>query len=122
MSCLGVVGKHSSSYHGQAQLGVSPGGRNNFQVGLSRKSSWRRHVAPGEHFGGGFRAWGRLSLHGDPKVSFCFSSRVVQLEFECINPKKQRKKKNYKNSGIIILRSCKVGQRGVGVGAQGKAS
>lgn len=27
---------------------------------------------------------------------------------ECINPKKQRKKKSYKNSGIIILRSCKV--------------
>ncbi|XP_053772100.1 copine-2 isoform X4 [Desmodus rotundus] len=32
----------------------------------------------------------------------------VPLEFECINPKKQRKKKNYKNSGIIILRSCKI--------------
>ncbi|XP_024900387.1 copine-2 isoform X2 [Pteropus alecto] len=32
----------------------------------------------------------------------------IPLEFECINPKKQRKKKNYKNSGIIILRSCKI--------------
>uniref|UniRef100_A0AAR2L7A6 Copine-2 n=1 Tax=Pygocentrus nattereri TaxID=42514 RepID=A0AAR2L7A6_PYGNA len=31
------------------------------------------------------------------------------VEFECINPKKQKKKKNYKNSGIIILKSCKVG-------------
>lgn len=46
-----------------------------------------------------------------PKLSFSFSY-VFQLEFECINPKKQRKKKNYKNSGIIILRSCKVSQRG----------
>uniref|UniRef100_A0AAR2L3M3 Copine-2 n=1 Tax=Pygocentrus nattereri TaxID=42514 RepID=A0AAR2L3M3_PYGNA len=33
----------------------------------------------------------------------------VEVEFECINPKKQKKKKNYKNSGIIILKSCKVG-------------
>lgn len=58
----------------------------------------------------------------DPKANISFSSRVAQLEFECINPKKQRKKKNYKNSGLIILRSCKVGQQGMGwghrVGAQ----
>ncbi|XP_051916862.1 copine-2 isoform X2 [Hippocampus zosterae] len=32
----------------------------------------------------------------------------VQVEFECINPKKQKKKKNYKNSGIIILQFCKI--------------
>lgn len=121
MSCPGVVAKRSSSYLGQTQLGVSPGGRNNFQVRMSRKASWRRHAAPGEHFEGDFGAQGRLSLHGDPEASFCFSSCVVQLEFECINPKKQRKKKNYKNSGIIILRSCKVGQQGVG-GAQRGAS
>ncbi|GCB75100.1 hypothetical protein scyTo_0020881, partial [Scyliorhinus torazame] len=30
------------------------------------------------------------------------------VEFECINSKKQRKKKNYKNSGIIVVKSCKV--------------
>lgn len=33
---------------------------------------------------------------------------VLQLELDCINPKKQKKKKNYKNSGIIIVKSCKV--------------
>lgn len=33
---------------------------------------------------------------------------VCQVEFDCINPKKQKKKKNYKNSGIIIVKSCKV--------------
>ncbi|XP_039088598.1 copine-2 isoform X2 [Hyaena hyaena] len=38
----------------------------------------------------------------------CGARDGVPLEFECINPKKQRKKKNYKNSGIIILRSCKI--------------
>ncbi|CAL8259959.1 unnamed protein product [Merluccius merluccius] len=39
------------------------------------------------------------------KMSQANSSEV---EFECINPKKQRKKKNYKNSGVIVLRSCKI--------------
>ncbi|XP_064345212.1 copine-2 isoform X3 [Camelus dromedarius] len=45
-----------------------------------------------------------------PLVSLCDGDmeKPVQREFECINPKKQRKKKNYKNSGIIILRSCKI--------------
>uniref|UniRef100_A0A8D2A7L6 Copine-2 n=1 Tax=Sus scrofa TaxID=9823 RepID=A0A8D2A7L6_PIG len=38
----------------------------------------------------------------------CEARDGVPREFECINPKKQRKKKNYKNSGIIILRSCKI--------------
>ncbi|KAK2085110.1 Copine-2 [Saguinus oedipus] len=38
----------------------------------------------------------------------CEARDGVPLEFDCINPKKQRKKKNYKNSGIIILRSCKI--------------
>ncbi|XP_044778049.1 copine-2 isoform X3 [Neomonachus schauinslandi] len=45
-----------------------------------------------------------------PLVSLCDGDmeKAIQVEFECINPKKQRKKKNYKNSGIIILRSCKI--------------
>ncbi|XP_004843239.1 copine-2 isoform X1 [Heterocephalus glaber] len=38
----------------------------------------------------------------------CEARDGVPLELECINPKKQRKKKSYKNSGIIILRSCKI--------------
>ncbi|OXB58510.1 hypothetical protein ASZ78_009075 [Callipepla squamata] len=41
-------------------------------------------------------------LRSDPK----------KLELECINPKKQKKKKNYKNSGIIIVKSCKVSTLG----------
>uniref|UniRef100_A0AAY5EBG4 Copine-2 n=1 Tax=Electrophorus electricus TaxID=8005 RepID=A0AAY5EBG4_ELEEL len=32
----------------------------------------------------------------------------VEVDFDCINPKKQKKKKNYKNSGVIILKSCKI--------------
>ncbi|XP_061029976.1 copine-2 isoform X3 [Eubalaena glacialis] len=38
----------------------------------------------------------------------CEARDGIPREFECINPKKQKKKKNYKNSGIIILRSCKI--------------
>lgn len=31
-----------------------------------------------------------------------------QAEFECINSKKKQKKKRYKNSGVIIVKKCKV--------------
>nr|XP_046193153.1 copine-4 isoform X1 [Oncorhynchus gorbuscha]XP_046193982.1 copine-4 isoform X1 [Oncorhynchus gorbuscha] len=31
-----------------------------------------------------------------------------QVQWECINPKYQMKKKNYKNSGIVILNQCKI--------------
>ncbi|KAL4624770.1 copine-4-like [Arapaima gigas] len=31
-----------------------------------------------------------------------------QVQWECINPKYQVKKKNYRNSGIVILNQCKV--------------
>lgn len=46
--------------------------------------------------------------HSPAPLSHWCLSRVLQLELECINPKKQKKKKNYKNSGIIIVKSCKV--------------
>ncbi|XP_048452099.1 copine-3-like [Rhincodon typus] len=29
-------------------------------------------------------------------------------EFECINPKKKQKKKNYKNSGTVVVKSCQI--------------
>uniref|UniRef100_A0A8D0A632 Copine IVb n=1 Tax=Sander lucioperca TaxID=283035 RepID=A0A8D0A632_SANLU len=31
-----------------------------------------------------------------------------QLQWECINPKYQMKKKNYRNSGVVILNHCKI--------------
>ncbi|XP_078256416.1 copine-2 [Rhinoraja longicauda] len=36
------------------------------------------------------------------------ASDSVEIEFECINSKKQKKKKTYKNSGIIVVKSCKI--------------
>ncbi|NXP16604.1 CPNE2 protein, partial [Scytalopus superciliaris] len=38
----------------------------------------------------------------------CEAQDASPLELECINPKKQKKKKNYKNSGIVIVKSCKI--------------
>uniref|UniRef100_A0A671M8Q5 Copine-2-like n=1 Tax=Sinocyclocheilus anshuiensis TaxID=1608454 RepID=A0A671M8Q5_9TELE len=40
--------------------------------------------------------------------SCIFTTIQSKVEFECINPKKQ-KKKSYKNSGVIIVKLCKVG-------------
>uniref|UniRef100_A0A8C4HI09 Copine 3 n=1 Tax=Dicentrarchus labrax TaxID=13489 RepID=A0A8C4HI09_DICLA len=37
----------------------------------------------------------------------CDSCSRLQVEFECINPKKL-KKKNYKNSGVICIKQCQV--------------
>lgn len=30
------------------------------------------------------------------------------MEFACIHPEKQKKKKSYTNSGVISVKSCKV--------------
>ncbi|MBN3287034.1 CPNE3 protein, partial [Polyodon spathula] len=36
------------------------------------------------------------------------ASRTTPAEFECINMKKKQKKKHYKNSGVVIVKSCQV--------------
>uniref|UniRef100_A0A6I8S3F2 Copine-2 n=1 Tax=Xenopus tropicalis TaxID=8364 RepID=A0A6I8S3F2_XENTR len=41
-------------------------------------------------------------------IKMCESRDFQPVEFECINPKKQKKKRSYKNSGIIIIKSCKI--------------
>lgn len=33
---------------------------------------------------------------------------ALQVQWECINPKYRDKKKNYKNSGLVVLAQCKV--------------
>lgn len=33
---------------------------------------------------------------------------IYQAEFECINGKKKQNKKGYKNSGVIMIKQCKV--------------
>uniref|UniRef100_A0A8C8JCW8 C2 domain-containing protein n=1 Tax=Oncorhynchus tshawytscha TaxID=74940 RepID=A0A8C8JCW8_ONCTS len=49
-----------------------------------------------------------VDVQRGPSGNFLLCVLLLQIEFECINPKKQKKKKSYKNSGIIILKSCKV--------------
>ncbi|XP_065423021.1 copine-2 isoform X3 [Chrysemys picta bellii] len=41
-------------------------------------------------------------------AKMCEAQDTLPLELECINPKKQKKKKNYKNSGVILVKSCKI--------------
>ncbi|KAM3593613.1 uncharacterized protein V6R79_017068 [Siganus canaliculatus] len=36
------------------------------------------------------------------------ASQTYAAEFECINSKKKQKKKGYKNSGVIIVKHCKI--------------
>uniref|UniRef100_A0A3B3BQ44 Copine I n=1 Tax=Oryzias melastigma TaxID=30732 RepID=A0A3B3BQ44_ORYME len=41
-----------------------------------------------------------------------FTTKVSELqkavEFQCIHPEKQKKKKSYKNSGLVLVKSCKL--------------
>ncbi|XP_029464589.1 copine-2 isoform X2 [Rhinatrema bivittatum] len=41
-------------------------------------------------------------------AKMCEAQDARAVEMECINPKKQKKKKSYKNSGIITVKSCKI--------------
>ncbi|XP_047424545.1 copine-3-like isoform X2 [Mugil cephalus] len=36
------------------------------------------------------------------------ASKTFAAEFECINSKKKQKKRNYKNSGVIVVKQCKI--------------
>ncbi|CAG5895592.1 unnamed protein product [Menidia menidia] len=36
------------------------------------------------------------------------ATQTSQAEFECMNSKKKQKKKGYKNSGIIVIKQCKI--------------
>uniref|UniRef100_A0A3P9AFV6 C2 domain-containing protein n=1 Tax=Esox lucius TaxID=8010 RepID=A0A3P9AFV6_ESOLU len=35
-------------------------------------------------------------------------SELLKVEFNCIHPEKQKKKKGYKNSGVIIFKGCQI--------------
>uniref|UniRef100_A0A673BKD7 Copine-3-like n=1 Tax=Sphaeramia orbicularis TaxID=375764 RepID=A0A673BKD7_9TELE len=46
-----------------------------------------------------------LLCHCQVTIQVILASRA---EFECINSKKKQKKKGYKNSGIIVIKKCKI--------------
>ncbi|XP_075045066.1 copine-2 isoform X2 [Mixophyes fleayi] len=41
-------------------------------------------------------------------IKMCEARDSKSVEIDCINPKKQKKKRNYKNSGVIIIKFCKI--------------
>uniref|UniRef100_A0A3B4VF29 Copine I n=1 Tax=Seriola dumerili TaxID=41447 RepID=A0A3B4VF29_SERDU len=45
-----------------------------------------------------------------PLQTFCGSDldRPLKVEFDCIHHEKQKKKKSYKNSGVVSVKSCKM--------------
>ncbi|KAL9834902.1 LOW QUALITY PROTEIN: copine-1 [Geothlypis trichas] len=68
-------------------------------------SCWRKFSVPLQTFCGGDLT--NLSSAGGKSTLFS-SSDSGQMEYECIHPEKKQKKNNYKNSGIIRIKSCKI--------------
>uniref|UniRef100_A0A8D3EDE4 Copine-3 n=1 Tax=Scophthalmus maximus TaxID=52904 RepID=A0A8D3EDE4_SCOMX len=76
--------------------------------------TWRRFRVPLQSLCGGdveksIKVNTLTHTHTHTHVSLnpmCLSSS--QAEFECINSKKKQKKKGYKNSGVIVIKQCKV--------------
>lgn len=66
----------------------------------------RCHSLSAAHF-----AWNKLnsSMLCLELLSFLSIILCPQAEFECINSKKKQKKKGYKNSGVVSVKSCQVG-------------
>uniref|UniRef100_A0A8C7G4H2 Copine 1 n=1 Tax=Oncorhynchus kisutch TaxID=8019 RepID=A0A8C7G4H2_ONCKI len=55
----------------------------------------------------------KVDNHGDGDGCFVFEEVVYivhcdQVEFDCVHPEKKKKKKSYKNSGVISVKSCQV--------------
>uniref|UniRef100_A0A3P8W157 Copine-3 n=1 Tax=Cynoglossus semilaevis TaxID=244447 RepID=A0A3P8W157_CYNSE len=48
---------------------------------------------------------GSHEIIGSFQATLC---QIQQAEFECINSHKKQKKRSYKNSGVIIIKQCKV--------------
>uniref|UniRef100_A0A8C2UH72 Copine 1 n=1 Tax=Coturnix japonica TaxID=93934 RepID=A0A8C2UH72_COTJA len=84
---------------------------------------WRRFSVPLQTFCGGDLDTPikvKCSDHdsdGSHDLIGVFETNLTQLqkaldgcpvEFECINPEKKQKKKSYKNSGVISIKSCKI--------------
>uniref|UniRef100_A0A8C5HKY2 Copine-4 n=1 Tax=Gouania willdenowi TaxID=441366 RepID=A0A8C5HKY2_GOUWI len=47
---------------------------------------------------------GKHDFIGEFQTTF----KELRLQWECINPKYQMKKKNYRNSGVVLLNHCKI--------------
>uniref|UniRef100_A0A8D3DHE7 Copine-3 n=1 Tax=Scophthalmus maximus TaxID=52904 RepID=A0A8D3DHE7_SCOMX len=86
--------------------------------------TWRRFRVPLQSLCGGdveksikvdcydYNNSGSHEIIGSFQATLCQIQQVClsssQAEFECINSKKKQKKKGYKNSGVIVIKQCKV--------------
>ncbi|NXS51175.1 CPNE4 protein, partial [Brachypteracias leptosomus] len=66
----------------------------------------RLKVRINSYFTSGSAGW--LIAPSAQKFPFKLWLPFPQVQWECINPKYKAKKKNYKNSGIVILNQCKI--------------
>ncbi|KAM9249631.1 copine-1 isoform 2-T5 [Dugong dugon] len=82
--------------------------------------TWKRFSVPLQHFCGGEPSapiqvrCSDYDSDGSHDLIGTFYTSLAQLQsvpaiFECIHPEKQQKKKNYKNSGTICIKTCQVG-------------
>ncbi|KAM7327018.1 hypothetical protein ACRRTK_013385 [Alexandromys fortis] len=81
--------------------------------------TWKRFSVPLQHFCGGdpdtpiqvrcsdYDSDGSHDLIGTFHTTLA-QLQAVPAEFECIHPEKQQKKKSYKNSGIVYVKTCRV--------------
>ncbi|XP_035475387.1 copine-3 isoform X3 [Scophthalmus maximus] len=85
--------------------------------------TWRRFRVPLQSLCGGdveksikvdcydYNNSGSHEIIGSFQATLCQiqqGSQTYAAEFECINSKKKQKKKGYKNSGVIVIKQCKV--------------
>ncbi|XP_040922313.1 copine-3-like isoform X2 [Toxotes jaculatrix] len=85
--------------------------------------TWRRFRIPLQSLCGGdveksikvdcydYNNSGSHDFIGSFQTTLCHIQEATQTyaaEFECINSKKKQKKKGYKNSGVIIIKQCKI--------------
>nr|XP_048287544.1 copine-1 isoform X2 [Myodes glareolus]XP_048287545.1 copine-1 isoform X2 [Myodes glareolus]XP_048287546.1 copine-1 isoform X2 [Myodes glareolus]XP_048287547.1 copine-1 isoform X2 [Myodes glareolus]XP_048287548.1 copine-1 isoform X2 [Myodes glareolus]XP_048287549.1 copine-1 isoform X2 [Myodes glareolus] len=81
--------------------------------------TWKRFSVPLQHFCGGdpdtpiqvrcsdYDSDGSHDLIGTFHTTLA-QLQAVPAEFECVHPEKQQKKKSYKNSGIVYVKTCRV--------------
>ncbi|NXC33199.1 CPNE7 protein, partial [Campylorhamphus procurvoides] len=85
----GVAPDWTHSWHWTGMLG-------RHQAGTSRLEPWEQGAGvPGE----GVPGWGPQAARG---------LRVPQVQWDCMNPKYKIKKRNYKNSGVVVLLDLKI--------------
>lgn len=96
---------------GRGDVGVSPAGLGEAPWGGDGWDGLHGDTSLGGSWGcgagGGVTLWG-WGLWGRGAGPGQRGCRVPQVQWECMNPKYKIKKRNYKNSGVVVLLDLKV--------------